>query len=100
MLILISDAFDEKLPLMLAKYGDVTTDKKRIPEAEVLLTVFTLIGDAVEVHVQTDVVQHVQQVAGAVVVAVQIVDGREDEVVIVVYVAILVEIEDRLRVVG
>lgn len=37
MLILISDAFDAKLPGRLAKYGEVTDDKNRQTEAEVLL---------------------------------------------------------------
>ncbi|MFH2049387.1 MAG: hydroxyacid dehydrogenase [bacterium] len=37
MLILISDAFDEKLPKNLAKYGEVTDDKARLPEAEIVL---------------------------------------------------------------
>ncbi|MDF1544875.1 MAG: hydroxyacid dehydrogenase [bacterium] len=37
MLILISDAFDATLPQLLAKYGDVTDDKSRAAEAEVVL---------------------------------------------------------------
>ncbi len=37
MLILISDAFDPGLPDRLAKYGEVTDDKSRLPEAEVVL---------------------------------------------------------------
>jgi D-3-phosphoglycerate dehydrogenase len=37
MLILISDAFDPGLPDKLAKYGEVTDDKARLPEAEVVL---------------------------------------------------------------
>ena len=37
MLILISDAFDESLPKVLAKYGEVTTDKNRMSEAEIIL---------------------------------------------------------------
>jgi D-3-phosphoglycerate dehydrogenase len=37
MLILISDAFDPGLPAKLAKFGEVTDDKSRIPEAEVIL---------------------------------------------------------------
>ena len=37
MLILISDAFDPGLPDKLAKYGEVTDDKSRLPEAEVVL---------------------------------------------------------------
>jgi D-3-phosphoglycerate dehydrogenase len=37
MLILISDAFDPSLPGMLEKYGEVTDDKKRLPEAEIVL---------------------------------------------------------------
>ncbi len=37
MLILISDAFDESLPERLKKFGEVTTDKARINEAEVVL---------------------------------------------------------------
>ncbi len=37
MLILISDAFDPSLEEKLAKYGDVTTDKERLPEADVVL---------------------------------------------------------------
>lgn len=37
MLILISDAFDPGLPKKLSKYGDVTDDKNRIPEADVIL---------------------------------------------------------------
>ena len=37
MLILISDAFDDQLPKTLAKYGEVTDDKGRLAEAEVVL---------------------------------------------------------------
>jgi len=37
MLILISDAFDESLPDRLKQFGEVTTDKARISEAEVVL---------------------------------------------------------------
>ena len=37
MLILISDSFDSSLPEKLSKYGEVTDDKSRINEAEVLL---------------------------------------------------------------
>lgn len=37
MLILISDAFDDQLPKTLAKYGDVTDDKERVKDAEVVL---------------------------------------------------------------
>lgn len=37
MLILISDAFDESLPKVLSKYGEVTADKNRLPEAEIVL---------------------------------------------------------------
>jgi D-3-phosphoglycerate dehydrogenase / 2-oxoglutarate reductase len=37
MLILISDAFDPSLEAKLAKYGDVTTDKERLAEADVVL---------------------------------------------------------------
>jgi D-3-phosphoglycerate dehydrogenase len=37
MLILISDAFDPGLPKKLSKYGDVTDDKSRISEADVIL---------------------------------------------------------------
>ena len=37
MLILISDAFDAALPGRLAKYGEVTDDKNRLAEAEVVL---------------------------------------------------------------
>lgn len=37
MLILISDAFDATLPGLLAKYGEVTDDKSRQAEAEVIL---------------------------------------------------------------
>ena len=37
MLILISDAFDSGLPAKLEKYGEVTTDKDRLPEADVVL---------------------------------------------------------------
>ena len=37
MLILISDAFDPGLPDKLAKYGEVTEDKDRLPDADVVL---------------------------------------------------------------
>jgi len=37
MLILISDAFDDELPVTLSKYGEVTTDKGRLAEAEIVL---------------------------------------------------------------
>ncbi|MFQ6008479.1 MAG: hydroxyacid dehydrogenase [Candidatus Zixiibacteriota bacterium] len=37
MLILISDAFDPSLPGILSKYGEVTEDKSRLPEAEIVL---------------------------------------------------------------
>ncbi len=37
MLILISDAFDDALPGKLAKFGDVTDDKGRLAEAEIVL---------------------------------------------------------------
>jgi len=37
MLILISDAFDPGLGSKLEKYGEVTTDKDRLPEADVVL---------------------------------------------------------------
>ncbi len=37
MLILISDAFDDKLPKLLGKFGEVTDDKSRLPEATVVL---------------------------------------------------------------
>ncbi|NOZ07329.1 MAG: hydroxyacid dehydrogenase [FCB group bacterium] len=37
MLILISDAFDPGLPAKLNKFGEVTSDKSRLPEAEVVL---------------------------------------------------------------
>ncbi|MCP4584252.1 MAG: hydroxyacid dehydrogenase [candidate division Zixibacteria bacterium] len=37
MLILISDAFDPGLPEKIAKFGEITDDKGRIPEAEVIL---------------------------------------------------------------
>ncbi|MFZ5979749.1 MAG: NAD(P)-dependent oxidoreductase [Candidatus Zixiibacteriota bacterium] len=37
MLILISDAFDPGLPGVLAKYGEVTEDKGRLAEAEIVL---------------------------------------------------------------
>ncbi|MCK4462481.1 MAG: hydroxyacid dehydrogenase [candidate division Zixibacteria bacterium] len=37
MLILISDAFDESLPSMLARYGEVTDDKGRLADAEIVL---------------------------------------------------------------
>ena len=37
MLILISDAFDKELPSRLARFGEVTDDKSRLAEAEVVL---------------------------------------------------------------
>lgn len=37
MLILISDAFDKSLPAVLSKYGEVTEDKERLPDAEIVL---------------------------------------------------------------
>lgn len=37
MLILISDKFDKTLPSVLAKYGEVTDDKNRVAEADVIL---------------------------------------------------------------
>ena len=37
MLILISDAFDAILPQLLSKYGEVTDDKGRVAEAEIVL---------------------------------------------------------------
>ncbi len=37
MLILLSDAFDSGLPDKLKKFGEVTVDKSRVPEAEVIL---------------------------------------------------------------
>jgi len=37
MLILISDAFDPGLPKLLSRYGEVTDDKGRIPEADIIL---------------------------------------------------------------
>nr|MBN2277008.1 hydroxyacid dehydrogenase [candidate division Zixibacteria bacterium] len=37
MLILLSDAFDASLPGKLKKYGEVTDDKARLPEAEIVL---------------------------------------------------------------
>ncbi len=37
MLILISDAFDPSLEKRLALYGDVTTDKERVDEADIVL---------------------------------------------------------------
>lgn len=37
MLILISDPFDAGLPVLLAKYGEVTDDKGRLSEADVVL---------------------------------------------------------------
>jgi len=37
MLILISDAFDSILPQLLSKYGEVTDDKNRVAEAEIVL---------------------------------------------------------------
>lgn len=37
MLILISDAFDETLPKVLSRYGEITEDKNRLAEAEIIL---------------------------------------------------------------
>lgn len=37
MLLLISDAFDDALPKKLAKFGEVTDDPSRLPEAEIVL---------------------------------------------------------------
>jgi D-3-phosphoglycerate dehydrogenase len=37
MVILISDAFDDKLPKKLAQFGEVTDDKNRLPEAEIVI---------------------------------------------------------------
>jgi D-3-phosphoglycerate dehydrogenase len=37
MLILISDAFDPSLPKVLSKYGEVTDDKGRVPDADIVL---------------------------------------------------------------
>ncbi len=37
MLILISDALDESLPKKLARFGEVTDDKSRLPEANVVI---------------------------------------------------------------
>jgi D-3-phosphoglycerate dehydrogenase len=37
MIILISDAFDANLPGKLEKFGEITDDKSRLPEAEVVL---------------------------------------------------------------
>ncbi len=37
MLILISDKFDKTLPTALAKYGEVTDDKNRVAEADIIL---------------------------------------------------------------
>ncbi|OGC92835.1 MAG: hydroxyacid dehydrogenase [candidate division Zixibacteria bacterium RBG_16_53_22] len=37
MLILISDAFDPSLPKVLSKHGEVTDDKGRVPEADIVL---------------------------------------------------------------
>lgn len=37
MLILISDAFDPSLPKILSKYGEVTDDKAKVNEAEIIL---------------------------------------------------------------
>lgn len=37
MLILLSDAFDSGLPDKLKKFGEITDDKSRVPEAEVIL---------------------------------------------------------------
>jgi len=37
MLILISDAFDDKLPKILEQYGEVTDDKDRLAEAEIVI---------------------------------------------------------------
>ena len=36
-MILISDKFDEQMPKALARFGEVTTDQKRAPEAEIIL---------------------------------------------------------------
>ncbi len=37
MLILISDAFDETLPNLLAQYGEITEDKSRLKDADIVL---------------------------------------------------------------
>lgn len=37
MLILISDAFDDELPKKLSQYGEVTDDKNRLAEAEIVI---------------------------------------------------------------
>lgn len=37
MLILISDKFDENMPKALARFGEVSNDQKRAPEAEIVL---------------------------------------------------------------
>ncbi len=37
MLILLSDAFDSGLPDKLKKFGEITDDKNRVPEAEIIL---------------------------------------------------------------
>ncbi|MDZ4722501.1 MAG: hydroxyacid dehydrogenase [candidate division Zixibacteria bacterium] len=37
MLIFIADAFDSSLPSLLKKYGEVTDDKNKLPEAEIAL---------------------------------------------------------------
>ena len=37
MLILISDSFDPSLPALLKKYGEVTEDKNRVAEADIIL---------------------------------------------------------------
>ncbi len=37
MLILISDAFDPSLPKILSKYGEITDDKSKVSEAEIIL---------------------------------------------------------------
>ncbi|MDD4763203.1 MAG: NAD(P)-dependent oxidoreductase [Sphaerochaetaceae bacterium] len=37
MLILISDAFDASMPEKLSQFGEVTTDKTRLPEADIVL---------------------------------------------------------------
>jgi D-3-phosphoglycerate dehydrogenase len=37
MLILISDAFDESLPKVLSKYGEVTLDKNRTADADIII---------------------------------------------------------------
>ena len=37
MLILISDAFDPSLEGKLAEFGEVTTDKERLPEADIVM---------------------------------------------------------------